>query len=139
MSAIEQPAAGSSGSNALKFIGCGCLALIVIGILGVGGMSYAVISFIKNSDPYRESMAAVEANPAAVEALGTPITPGFFLSGSGSTTNGVGAADFSIPVSGPKGKGSIRIVGSKEANATHWTYETWELQLPDGRAIPLSK
>lgn len=139
MSAIEQPAAGSSGSNALKFIGCGCLALIVIGILGVGGLMYGGMKLLKNNDPYRDSIAAAEANPAAAEALGSPVKPGFFLSGNIAINNGEGTVDFSIPVSGPNGKGTIKVVGTKASGATEWTYQTWELQIPGREAIPLSK
>ncbi len=138
MSAIEQ-SSGSSGSNALKFIGCGCLALFVIGVLGVGGLVFGGMKLLKNNDPYRDSIAAIEANPEAAAALGTPIKPGFFLSGNIAINNGEGTVDFSIPVSGPNGKGTIRVVGGKASGATQWTYQTWELQLPDGKAIPLSK
>lgn len=139
MSAIEQPAAGSSGSNALKFIGCGCLALIVIGLLGVIGLAFGFTKLMKNNEPYRDSVAAVEANPEAAAALGTPVEPGFLPSGNISTTNGEGSVDLSIPVSGPNGKGTIKVVGTKASGATEWTYQTWELQIPGREAIPLSK
>lgn len=139
MSELVRPAVQTTGSSPLKLIACGCLALIVVGILGIGGLTFGIFKLMKNNDPYRDSIAAVGSSPEAAAALGTPIKPGFLLSGNISTENGEGTVDFSIPVSGPNGKGTIRVVGTKSSGASQWSYQTWELQLPDGSAIPLSK
>ncbi len=140
MSAIEQTQSGkSSGGKIVALIGCGCLGLILIGVLVVGGIFFGAMNLLKNNDPYRESIAAVQSNPAAAAALGSPIEPGFFLSGNISTENGNGSVDFQIPVSGPNGKGTIRVVGAKAAGDANWTYGTWQLDVEGGDSIPLTR
>ncbi|HRQ89832.1 MAG TPA: cytochrome c oxidase assembly factor Coa1 family protein [Bacteroidia bacterium] len=113
------------------------IVLLIGAVVGIG--FWGITKALKSNDPYRESIAAVETNPAAVEALGTPVKPGFFLTGNININNGEGSVDFSIPVSGPKGKGTVHVVGSKSAGASAWTYSTWELNIEGGPSIPLEK
>lgn len=137
MNAIEQPMARSSGTKLFKIIGCGCVGLIAFGILMVGGLFFGLSKILKHNDPYRDSIAAVESNPAAVAALGSPVKPGIIPLGSISTDNGAGEVNFRIRVSGPEGSGTIYVIGSKTAGATNWEYETWELDVNGGETIPL--
>ncbi len=102
-------------------------------------MFWGITKVIKSAEPYQQSIAAVEGNAEAIEALGEPIKPGFFISGNISTNNGVGEADFTIPVSGPKGKGTIRVVASRSSSSAPWTYETWQLDVEGGESIPLGQ
>ena len=139
MNSIQQTQSSKmSGAKIAALIRCGCLGLILI-VLAVGGLIlWGVGSALKKNAPYEDSIAAVQANPAAVAALGSPIEPGFIPSGNININNGVGSVDFSIPVSGPKGEGTIRVVRSKPAGATNWIYETWQLDVTDGESIPLT-
>jgi len=139
MSAIESSGKSSAG-KIIAFIGCGCLGLVALVIIGAGAIFYFAMGAMKKSDAYVDSMAAVQSNPAAVAALGEPIKSGFMMSGSVNINNGEGTVDFSIPVSGPQGKGTIKVVGSKPAGATVWNYSTWQLEV-EGSAepIPLSR
>lgn len=139
MSAIESSGKSSAG-KIIAFVGCGCLGLVALVIIGAGAIFYFAMGAIKKSDAYVESISAVESNPAAVAALGEPIKPGFLFSGSVNTTNGEGTVDFSIPVSGPNGKGTIKVIGTKSAGSPTWNYDTWQLEV-DGSAepIPLSR
>lgn len=139
MSAIESSGKSSAG-KIIAFIGCGCLGLVALVIIGAGAIFYFAMGVIKKSDAYVESIAAVESNPAAIAALGEPIEPGFLFSGNVNTTNGEGTVNFSIPVSGPKGKGTIKVVGTKSAGSPNWNYDTWQLEV-EGSAepIPLSR
>jgi hypothetical protein len=52
-------------------------------------------------------------------ALGRPVEEGF-PSGSINTNNNTGDVDLSIPISGPKGKGTIYVVGTRSGGT--WTY-----------------
>lgn len=133
MSAVENTE--SSGSNIGKIIGCGCAALVLIGILGGAAAFFGMTKLFKSNAPYTDSIAAVEASAAAVEALGEPIKPGIIPTGNISTNNGEGTVDFQIGVSGPKGKGTIIVKGSKPAGGS-WDYETWELRV-EGREEPI--
>ncbi len=102
------------------------------------GIMAALFSGMKSSAPYQQALAAAQTNPQAIQALGEPITPGFLLSGSINLNNNTGNASLAIPVSGPKGKGTIYVEAEKYDNA--WHYTRLELQV-DGRAspIPLAK
>ncbi len=139
MSAIEQTGGKSSTGKIIGFIGCGCLGVILVGVAVIGLIFWGAGKALKSAEPYRDSIAAVEGNAAAAEALGTPIKPGFMPSGNFNFSNGEGKVDFSIPVSGPKGKGTLRVVGSKPAGASSWTYETWQLDVQGGDSIPLGQ
>ncbi len=120
-------------------VGCGCVTLILVFVAVVAFIFMGVSKVIKSSEPYVDSIAAVSSNPAATEALGSPITPGFLFSGSMSTTNGVANIDATIPVSGPNGKGNIRIVGTKPSDSAPWEYSTWQLDVEGGESIPLGQ
>jgi hypothetical protein len=135
MSAIETREKSSAG-KIIGFIGCGCVGLILIGLLVGGGIFYGAMKLLKNNDPYRDSIAAVQSNQDAVDALGEPIEAGFLISGNISLNNGEGTVDFSIPVSGPNGKGSIHTVGTKPSGSPTWTYTTWELAV-EGKPEPI--
>jgi hypothetical protein len=125
-------------SPALKIIGCGCLGLIVLGAIA-GALMFTVISkALKSNAPFKDSIAAVQANAAAIEALGEPIKPGLIPSGSINVENAGGTVNFTIPVKGPKGSGTITVIGTKTGGV--WNYETWQLKVV-GRegVIPLAK
>jgi|TARA_B110000305_G_scaffold238727_1_gene304828 hypothetical protein len=123
-----------------KIIGCGCLALFVAGILGVTGLFFGVFKILKSNDAYGDAITTVQSSPAAVAALGEPIKPGWFPSGSISTNNGEGEVDVQISVSGPDGKGTIHVRGKKPAGAEAWIYDTRELRVEgQPEPIPLGK
>lgn len=123
-----------------KIIGCGCLVLVVIGLLGGAAIFFGITKALKSNAPYREAIAATESNPAAIAALGEPIKPGLIPSGSIHIGDGEGEVNFEIPVSGPKGKGTIHIRGEKPAGSPTWIYDTRELKVEGQREpIPLGK
>ena len=125
-------------SNIGKVIGCGCAAIVIIGICGAAAAFIGFSKLMKSNAPYTDSITAVQNSPAAVAALGEPIEPGFFPTGNINLNNGEGTVDFQIGVSGPKGKGKIFVKGNKASGSSSWNYETWELKV-DGQeqAIPL--
>ena len=93
---------------------------------------------LKSNDPYKDSIAAVQANSAAIEAIGDPIEPGFMPSGNINVVDDSGEVDFLISVSGPKGSGTITVIGTKAAGV--WSYQTWHLKVAgQEEVIPLSK
>ncbi len=102
-------------------LGGGCLTLIVIVIIGIGGVIYKVADSIKESEPYTHAYAEAVANERVVEYLGTPIE----TDGMGNTnykySNGNTSASLTIPISGPKGKGEIIVIGNKFEN--EWQYD----------------
>ncbi len=85
----------------------GLIIWIAVGLFLVsvfGGLLFA----LKHSDAYRLALAKVEASPAAVAVLGTPITPGLFPGGSIKVVaDGTGQAALNFTVSGPKASGTV--------------------------------
>lgn len=110
------------GRNWKWFVPTGCLTLVVLVGGCVGSIFMVATTAMKSSDVYKDALVKAQANPEVVEALGSPITTGFFTSGSIHTNGPTGDAAFSIPLSGPKGKGTIQLEAKKSAG--EWTYST---------------
>jgi hypothetical protein len=76
---------------------------------------------MKNADVYKQAMAKASANPEVTQKIGTPLKAGWFVSGSINMSGDSGKADFTIPITGPKGKGTIYLDATKFAGQ-------WEFQ-----------
>jgi Cytochrome oxidase complex assembly protein 1 len=98
----------------------GCLGLLLL----AAGIVVVIVSIVfgamKSSDAYKTALAKAKADPRVVNALGSPIKDGFFVSGTTNVSGSSGHADLTIPISGPKGKGKIYFVASKFAG--EWTF-----------------
>jgi hypothetical protein len=79
-----------------------------------------VFGAMKSSDAYKGALAKAKADPRVVKALGSPIKDGFFAGGNVNVSGTSGHADMNIPISGPKGKGTIYFVATKFAG--EWTF-----------------
>ncbi|MEM9018017.1 MAG: cytochrome c oxidase assembly factor Coa1 family protein [Verrucomicrobiota bacterium] len=119
----------SSTGKVIAFIGCGCLSLIALAIIIGGAIFMGVFGLLKKTEPYQDSLAVAQSNPAAIAVMGEPIEPGFFVSGSVNFSNGEGSAELTIPVSGPNATGSIEVIAKKATGATTWSYEKRELKV----------
>lgn len=133
------PPKKTSPGKIVAYVGCGCLGLIALVAAGVAIIFFSVMGTLKNSAAYSDTLSLVQSNPEAIEALGTPIEPGFMLSGNISFNNGDGEADLTVPVSGPKGSGSLRVVADKTGGSGGWNYTTRELRIDgeENQVIPL--
>lgn len=132
--AAPVPEKKTSTGKIVAFVGCGCLGLIALMIAGVAILFFGIMGVIKKSDAYSDTLALVQSHPEAIAALGEPIEPGFMLMGNISIENGEGAADLTIPVSGPRGSGTMRVVADKSSGSSSWNYTTRELRLDGGDA-----
>ena len=103
-------------------IGCltGCLTIIVLAVVFAGTIALIVFGAIKSTDVYKDALARSKANPDVIAALGSPIKEGLFVSGNTNVNGASGEANISIPISGPKGKGTIYVVAKKSAG--RWEY-----------------
>ena len=106
--------------NPFVWIGIGCTVLFFGVIAFVAFIGVAVIGSMRNSDPYKDSLARARNDPRVIAALGSPMKPGLFITGSINTTNDSGSADLTIPISGPNGKGSIHVKATKTSGK--WSY-----------------
>jgi hypothetical protein len=116
-----QPAPGWWSRNWKWFVPTGCcLTPLVLGGAFVAFLVLVIFGALKQSDVYKMALARAKADSRVIAALGTPISEGWYLSGNTNVNGASGDADLSIPISGPKGKGTIYAVATKSAG--EWTY-----------------
>ncbi len=127
-------------SGCMKWAACGCggcvvlVAALVAFALAVGGLAMFTAS---KTEPYQEGLRRAQQSPAAVEALGQPIEAGFLVQGSVSVDGDGGAASLRIPVSGPDGKGTVRVEASRSGG--RWEYTSVELEVASsGQRVDLA-
>jgi hypothetical protein len=99
--------------------GC-CLTPLVLGGAFVAFLVLVIFGAMKQSDVYKMAVARAKADPRVIAALGSPIKDGWYVSGKTNVNGGSGEADLSIPISGPRGKGTIYAIATKFAG--DWTY-----------------
>ena len=86
----------------------------------VGSILVIVFSAMKSTDVYKEALARAKADSAVIEALGSPIKDGFLMSGNTNVNGASGESNLAIPISGPKGKGTIYVSANKSLG--RWNY-----------------
>ena len=86
----------------------------------VGSILVIVFSAMKSTDVYKEALARAKTDPAVIEALGSPIKEGFLLSGNTNVNGASGESNLAIPISGPKGNGTIYVSANKSLG--RWNY-----------------
>ncbi len=109
-----------------------------------GGGAMALLKFVsgklRDSEPYQFAMAAAQKDPTVAEALGTPLTAGTLISGSFNESTFRSDYILAVPISGPKGKGTLHIVASKSDGDENWSYHTLQVSVTaTGKTIPLNK
>ena len=93
----------------------------------VGSIVLIVFSAVKSSDVYKDALARAKTHPAVIEALGSPVTEGFLVSGNTNVNGASGEANLSIPVAGAKGKGTIYVAATKSLG--RWNYSGLVLEI----------
>ena len=116
---------GCLGRNWKWMLPVGCLGLLLGVAALVGGIFFVAMSAIKSSEVYKGALGVVQTHPAAIERLGQPITDGWFVSGNIKFDGTGGNANFAIPVSGPKGSGTLHVRAVSPDGA--WMYERLDL------------
>jgi hypothetical protein len=89
-------------------------------VLFVGAIVTLLVGAIRGSDVAKEAVARAQSNALVMQRLGAPISEGWFVGGSINVSPGSGDADLSVPISGPKGKGTVYVKAQKSAGA--WAY-----------------
>jgi hypothetical protein len=115
--------------------GCGCLLFLGISALVISIFAL-VLNIVKDSEPYQSALTQARNNEQVIQALGEPIEPGWWITGSSETSGTSGFADFAFPLSGPKNSGKLYVVAVKSAG--RWEFQHIELEV-DGQSarIPL--
>src|ERR1700681_1981979 len=86
------------GANWLWCVLAGCLGMLFL----AASVFFIIVSIafgaMKSSDAYKTALSKAKADPRVVNALGSPITDGFFVWGKTNVSGSSGYADLTIPI-----------------------------------------
>ncbi len=111
------------------------MVVVLAGVAFVAALLFGLLSLLKSSDVYKEAVSRAQHAPAVVEALGEPVQPGWWFTGNINVSGPSGSADIAIPISGPKGKGTVYAVATKQAG--QWQFKLLEVAI-DGQPRRIS-
>ena len=118
------------GRNWKWFVPTGCFTLLALFAAFIFSIFAIVFGAMKSTDVYKDALARARASAAVTEALGSPIKDGFLVSGNTNVNGAGGESNLSIPISGPKGKGTLYLKAEKALG--RWNYLGLEVQI-EGR------
>lgn len=114
------------------------IAGLVVWILVIGGGGTLVFSLpriLKSSDAYGLTMSAVQSDQEVIRAIGQDIHDSFWIFGRLTVNdNGTGSANFSIPIHGDKGSGTVLSQAAREGN--RWTIKQLMVKV-NGKEKPI--
>jgi ribosomal protein L7/L12 len=113
-------------------LGClfGCLPTLFFIGLCAGFIMLSSHVMFRAFGPLEQALAIINSDPAVVQALGKPITPGIFVTGEMSSGGSSSSADLSVPIYGPKRSGELNVSGSWRRGV--WDLNIWVLYDADG-------
>ena len=118
----------------------GIISIFVLIMLAIAASCFAffsgVESSMRKSGAYQQAMEQVRHSTPLADALGSPIKEGWFVTGEISESGGgdIGSANFAIPVSGPRGKGTVNVEAKKFGG--RWELRRLEVQV-EGNPEPI--
>jgi len=114
---------------------------LIIAVLAIiTAFVFALILFVgslfRQSYPYQFAVERAKESPEVAERIGEPIKFGWIIAGQLNYAGSNGDASFQIPISGPKGRGTIEVAAKKRAG--RWQFQTLEVDIPGSdEPIPL--
>ena len=134
-SATEPVRPKTAGGRHLPLkIGLGCFAVLVMGGLFIAGLLVITTAAMRSSDAYQLALAAAQRDPAITAELGAPIHAGWLTTGQINVSGSSGEANLEIPISGPRGSGTIAARANKSAGK--WRFSSLNVRI-SGRTTPL--
>jgi hypothetical protein len=112
------------------------LVVWIAGALMFAGIFGGTFYGMKHSEAYALGVSKLEASPAAVAALGTPITTGFPFGKIETQGGGTGEAVLSFSASGPKASGTVYLAAIK--NGGVWSIKGLALKIDGGHSAPIN-
>jgi len=104
------------------------VGIVLVGLAALFALILCVFSWMmKSSDVYQKAIAIAKSAPSAMEQLGTPIEDGLLTSGHMKISGPSGNAALAIPVSGPKGSGTIFLEAHKSLG--EWSFSRLVLEV----------
>ncbi len=105
--------AGQKSGGCWKWaLGIG-LTLVVLIVVFVGGILWLVERSLGDSQACTMAMEKARADARVTDVLGTPIERGWFVGGKINVSTGVGHAQLTIPVHGPRAKGQLLVIADE--------------------------
>jgi len=105
--------------------------VFIVGVLAfVAALCAVVFSMFRGSDAFKNAVARAQANEAVIHELGEPIKVGWLITGSININGPSGSADFSVPLRGATGRGTLYVSATKRAGL--WEYSILEVAI-EGR------
>jgi len=99
----------------------GLMLVFLVGTFFAIVMTVVTTSF-RSSDVYKQALTQVASNSQVREQIGEPLKPAWLISGQLNVSGSTGNANLSIPISGPRGKGTIRAVANKTGGVWRFTH-----------------
>ena len=134
----SQPGGNWWTRNWKWFVPTGCLTLLALFAAFVILILVIAFSAMKSTDVYKDALGKAKTNAAVINALGAPIKDGFFVSGNTNVNGASGESNLAIPISGPKGKGTIYLKAEKSLGRWNYLDLVVEIQKTEER-IDLTK
>ena len=88
---------------------------------------------IEDSQPYEYALEKINADEDLINALGSPIEKDGMVQGSWNYTNGKKSANMVVPISGPKGSGTLFVEATGEDD--DWTYDVIRVEIGDSETF----
>lgn len=109
------------------FLPVGCLSclMVLVGLIAI--ILFAATGMMKSSDAYRQALGRAGSDPRVVQRLGEPLEAGMLTSGGIQVNGPTGQADLAIPLSGPRGKGTLYLAATKSVG--EWTFTRLVLEV----------
>ena len=115
------------------FVPTGCLTLIAVFIIFIVTMFFTVTAMLKDSAPYVDAFESATTNSYVIEQLGEPIEQSAIIQGQISISDTESDADIRIPLEGPKGKGTLHVIGTKSNGK--WTYSKMSISIEPAKEV----
>jgi hypothetical protein len=115
------------GRNWKWAVPVGCFSVIALFVAFIAGIVLVVFGFIRSSEVYQYALERALTNQGVIEALGEPVEPGWYVTGSIDVEAGGGSADISIPIAGPRGDATVLVVATRRAG--RWEYDVLEVEV----------
>ena len=104
------------------FIPTLCIAALIATAVSFASVFLIVALSMKSIGAYQIAVKRAELDPRVIAVIGTPAKEGWFIGGSFNVNGASGHAELAIPLSGPRGKGTIYVVATETAG--EWTFST---------------
>ncbi|MDB6124800.1 MAG: hypothetical protein JWQ71_3793 [Pedosphaera sp.] len=134
---LQRQQSGWFNRNWKWFVPVVCLGAVVIVVCFVGLIFTTIFGVMKSSDVYKQAVQSAKLDSRVVSEMGAPMEEGLMMTGNINLVNDSGQADLVIPITGPKGRGTIHAVATKTKGK--WTFSSLIVQVEGKQKIDLQQ